>query len=194
MRDNLQLSQDTLRGAQGITIGGLSGLITGVASGGDLYAVRNISARRIAIPGLRLRWAPRTAFTTAQGIALTVQKVYGFTAIHTTGGTAIQAHHRSDLIGGGIGDRIPLSEISAYIAATGAITGATYTAPDADEPEVFAVGAGGTLPGVYEDYSPSDGLPWVLPADTGLVVKLVGSMGAAGVGMLYVAPDAFRLD
>lgn len=191
-RDNLQLNPDTLRGAGGIVIGAVSGLITGVAAGADLFAVRNIGPSRIAIPGIRVRWAPQAAFTAAQGIVLSVSKVYGFTAIHTTGGKSVQAHHRSDITGEAVGNRIPLTEISCYMALTGAITGATYTAEDTDEPEVFAVGSGSTLPGVYEDWSPIDGLPLTLPPDTGAIVNLVGAMGAGGSGFLFIGIDGFR--
>jgi hypothetical protein len=192
MRDNLQLSNDTLRGASGIIIGALSGLITGVAAGADLFAVRNILAVPVAVPGIRLRWAPVTAFGTAQALALACSKVYGFTAIHTTGGKAVQAHNRSAIVGDAVGARIALTEISAYIALTGAITGATYTAEDADEPDVFAVGASSLSPGLYEDWSPIDGLPQTLAANTGFVIKNVVAMGASGAGLLFVGIDGFR--
>jgi hypothetical protein len=121
--------------------------------------------------------------------------VYGFTAIHTTGGAAAQAHHRFQLgiAGSAVGDRVPLTEISSYIAATGAITGATYTAEDTDEPEDLMVGAGSVLPSVTQKWVPEDGLPLVLSPDTGLVINNHIAMGASGVGNLFVGIDGFRL-
>ena len=84
------------------------------------------------------------------------------------------------------------TEISTVISATAAITNGVYTASDADEPEAVGVGAGSTLPGVYEDYCPAP-LGLVLPANTGLVVKNLILMGAVGVGNLFVGVDGYRL-
>lgn len=195
MRDNLYLGPDTLRGAEGLIIGAFSGLITGVAANADLFGLRNIGPRRLAITAIRLRFVPRTAFTTAQAVAFRVHKVYAFTGVHSGGsGTAVQAHYRSALVGGGVGDLVPLTEISAIIAGTAAITSGTYTAATATEPELVGVGAAATLPGLYEDWSPIDGLPITLAPDTGIVVKNVVAMGAAGVGNLFVGFDGFRVD
>jgi len=195
MQQNMAINIGNSRSAEGLIVAALSGAMTVVAAGGDVFALRNVGPRPLAISAVRLRWVTSTGFAAAQGLAFSVSKVYGFTAIHDTGGTAVQAHHKFQ---GGIqntatGDRVPLTEISAYMAATGAITGATYTAEDTDEPEIFAVGAGTVLPGVYEDWEPFDGLPLVLTADTGLVVNNHTLMGATGVGSLYVAIEGYRL-
>lgn len=187
----LQLNQESRDNVEGIIIPGFSGLLTGVANNADLFAVRNISSRTIVVFNLRLRWMPRTAFTTAQGIGLRVHKVYAFTAIHT--GTVVQAHYRNDPAGGVAGDRIPSAEIAAVIATTGALAGGTYTNVVATEPEFVGVGSGSTTPGLYEDWAPNDGVGLSLQANTGLVVKLVGAMGAAGAGSLFVGIDGVRL-
>lgn len=195
LAENLCMNESSnLRLGTGYILGAVSGLVTGVAAAGDLFALRNVNSKAVAISAIRIRWVTTTAFAAAQAMAFRLNKVYGFTAIHDTGGTAIQAHYKrqSQISGSTAGDRVPLSDLSAYIAATGAITGATYTAEDADEPDLFAVGAGSTLPGVYEDWAPADGLPLVLEQNQGIVVNNHIAMGAAGVGNLFVGIELFR--
>jgi len=195
MRYNLLAHPDRLKEAEGVLWGAVSGLVTGVAAGGDVAAFLNLDDRPLAITQIQLRWATVTAFGTAQALAFRVNKVYGFSAQHTTGGTAFQAHHKyqAGLAATATGDRIALTSLSGYIAATGAISGGTYTAEDTDEPELFAVGAGSTLPGVYENWSPADGVPLVLVKNTGLIVNNQIAMGASGVGNLAVIVEGFRL-
>lgn len=179
----------------GVICGAVSGLVTGVAADGDLFALRKVSAKPFAVTQVRIRWVTTTAFGSAQGLAFRVNKVYGFTAVHDTNATAIQAHYKyqEDVTGTSTGDRIALTDISAVVATTAAMTGSTYTAEDADEPDFFAVGAGSTLPGVYDDWTPSDKFPLVLTQNTGLVVNNHIAMGASGVGNLFVAVEGFYL-
>jgi hypothetical protein len=198
MKNNLRFDPNS-SSAEYAVVPGVSGALTGVAAGGDVFGCVNLNDEPILVLGMRIRFVTTVAFASAQGLAFRVNKVTGFTAIHSAGGTAVQAHY---LYGEGLtvnkagtalvtGDRIPLTEISSYISATGAISGATYTAEDTDEPEVFAVGAGSTLPGVYEDYSPPGGA-WVLPKNTGIVVNNHILMGTSGVGNLFVGLDIVR--
>lgn len=186
--------------AEGLTWPALSGLMTGIAADADVAAVFNLSDSPIVVPRIRIRWFTTTAFTTAQCMAFRVNKVYGATAVHT-GGTpvAAQAHYnfqsgqKVTRAGAAVatGDRIPLTEISGVIASTAALTTATYTAEDADEPDCLAMGAGSTLPTVWENYVPP-GPPMVLPKNTGIVVNLAIAMGAAGVGKLFIGLDGVR--
>lgn len=195
LAENLCMNEaSNLRLGTGYILGALSGLVTGVAAAGDVFGLRNVSSKAIAISAIRLRWVTTTAFAAAQGMAFRVNKVYGFTAIHDTGGTAVQTHYKrqSQIRGSTAGDRVPLTDLSAYIAATGAITGATYTAEDTDEPDLFAVGAGSTLPGVFEEWLPADGLPLVLEQNQGIVVNNHIAMGGSGVGNLFVGIELFR--
>ncbi len=198
MKNSLILKDSDLADAQTLCIGLLSGLVTGASKGDDLAAIVNLNARPLGIRGIRTRWVTTTAFAAAQSLAFRINKVYGFSAIHTTGGTAVQAHYNYqggmsvDLSGTAIavGDRVPLTEISSYVAATGVISGQTYTGEDTEEPDVFAVGAGSTLPGVYDDYTP---LGLILEKNTGLVLNNHITMGATGVGNLFLGVDAYRL-
>lgn len=193
MQRNLMLRDSNSADAEGIVWPAVSGLVTAVAAGADLGGFVNLDDRPFVVAGIRIRWVTTTAFASAQALAFRVNKVYGFTAIHSSGGTAVQAHHQyqAGIGGSSVGDRIALTSLSGYIAATGAISGASYTAEDTDEPEVFAVGAGSTLPGVYEDWYPPIP-PMVLVKNTGLVLNNQILMGSSGVGNLYWAVDGYR--
>lgn len=196
MQHNFWMQHTVMKEAEGVLVGALSGLMTGIAAGADVFGLVNLDDRPLAVSQIRIRWATTTAFAAAQAMAFRVNKVTGFTTIHSSGGTAVQAHHRyqEGILGTATGDRIALTSLSAYIAGTAAITGATYTAEDTDEPDVFAIGAGSTLPGVYEDCSDPSGLPlFVLPKNTGLIVNNHIAMGSSGVGNLFVGIDGFRI-
>lgn len=196
--NSLILKDSALSDVQMLCIPLLSGAVTIVAAAGDLAGIVNLDTQPLGIRAIRTRWVTATAFGAAQSIAFRINKVYGFTAIHSSGGTAVQAHYNYQggvkVTRGGVavavGDRVPLTEISSYIASTGAITGATYTGEDTDEPEVFCVGAGSTLPGVYDDYTP---LGLILEKNTGLILNNHITMGASGVGNLFLGVDAYRL-
>jgi hypothetical protein len=199
MRNSLALKESNVQDAQGIVIPLLSGLVTGVAAAADIAAVCNLGAIPLVVDCIRIRWVTTTAFASAQALAIRGNKVYGFTAVHTGGTpTAVQAHYafqegvKTTQAGAVVatGDRIPLTEISSVIAGTAAITTATYTAEDVDEPEIFAVGAGSTLPGVYENWCPA--IPLVLPQFTGLVFNNHIAQGASGVGNLFIGIDCHR--
>jgi len=199
MKNNLRydpMDQST----EGLVIPLLSGAMTGIAAGADVGAVRNLLDAPIVVQRIRIRFVTTTAFASAQSMSFRINKVYGFTATDATGATAVQAHYNfqagMSVTRAGVaittGDRIPLTEISSVIAATAAITNATYTAEDTDEPEVFAMGAGSTLPSVYENWVPP-GPPLVLSKNTGLIINNHILMGASGAGNLYVGVDGYRL-
>lgn len=195
--------------ARGYTVSAISGLLTGVAADGHVFGLRNVGTDVEGIPGkngsrsvaealvvtkVSVRFATTTAFASAQSLIFRGYKVSGFTAIHTTGGTAVRAHYkRVGNVKGAASFRAPLTDISAYMADTGAITGQTLTAQTALEPEFVAVGAGSTLPGVFEDYG--DGalqLPMVLEQDQGLLVDVGLTMGGSGVGRLFIDVECHR--
>jgi len=193
MRHNLALPDSALDGVEGVVAPMVSGLITGIALDADVAAIRNLDPRPLCIRRMRIRFMPTTAFGAAQAVGFHIHKVYGFTAVHTINSPkSCQAHHhyQGGMAGTAVGDRIALTSISGVIAATGAMSGATYTTPDADEPEHFAVGVAGLLPSVDDDYEP--GLPVVLEQDTGLVVQCSLLMGASGAGRLFFAIDGYR--
>jgi hypothetical protein len=200
MRNNLRYDP-TDQSLEGFTWGALSGLVTTIAAAADVAALCNLTDAPLIVQRIRIRYFTSTAFGAAQGMAVAVSKVYGFTAVHTGGTpTAVQAHYnypegqKVTRAGAalGTGARIPLTEISGVIAGTAALTTATYTAEDTDEPEVLALGASGLSPTVWENYVPP-GPPMVLAKNTGLVFNLAIGMGATGVGQLYIGVDGYRL-
>lgn len=195
--------------ARGYTVSAISGLLTTVTADDHVFGLRNVATDVEGIPGIlgsravtealvvtkiSVRFATTTAFASAQALLFRGYKVSGFTAIHTTGGTAVRAHYkRVSSVPGAASFRAPLTDISAYMANTGAITGQTLTAQTALEPEFVAVGAGSTLPGVYEDHG--DGalqLPMVLEKDQGILIDVGLTMGASGVGRLFVDVECHR--
>ncbi len=202
MQRNFSPASFNLTQAEGFVCGAVSGLVTGLAAGNDVFSFINLLDRPVIVTGVRLRFVTTTAFSSAQCMAFRVNKVTGFSAQHSAGGTSVQAHY---LYQAGVavtnagtpvatGDRIPTTEINGYIAATGAISGGTYTAEDTDEPEQFAVGAGSTLPVVVDDWLPTQGLlPLVLPKNSGIVVNNQIAMGSSGVGNLFVGIDGWRI-
>jgi hypothetical protein len=195
MGENLLLDAGNLRQATGYILGAVSGAMTVITADSDVFALRNVSTSCISVNAIRIRWVTSTAFGSAQSMAFRVHKVYTFTAVHSAGSpTAIQTHYKrqSQIRGTATGDRVPLTDLSALIAGTAAMTSGTYATIDADEPELLAVGAGSTLPGIYEEWAPADGLPLVLEQNQGIVVKNHILMGAAGVGNLFVGLELSR--
>ncbi len=196
MAENLVIHPANLVQAEGLAVGAISGLITTITAGADVFAFRNVAGRPLGLANLRVRFVPTTAFSSAQAVAFRAHKVYGFTAIHTTGGTNVQAHYKwqKQVKGSSTGDRVPLTQMAAYIAATGAISGATYTAADDDEPEEIASSDGSVLPSIRDHhYWPRDGLCHVLDVNEGIVLKNHITMGSTGVGNLFVGMDLYRL-
>jgi hypothetical protein len=207
--ENLALVERNLVQARGYTVSAISGLLTVVAADGHVFGLRNVATDVEGVPGVlgsravnealvvssvRVRFACSTAFGSAQAMILRGYKVRGFTAIHTTGGTAVRAHYkRPNQVPGAASFRAPLTDISAYMSDTGAITGQTLTAQTALEPEFVAVGAGSTLPGVYEDWEPGSlALPHALQPNEGILFDMGLTMGATGVGRLFIDVECHR--
>jgi hypothetical protein len=147
----------------------------------------------LVVTAVRARFVTRTAFGAAQSIILRGYKVRGFTAIHTTGGTAIRAHYKRPNQTSGASNRAPLTDISAYISDTGAISGQTLNAQDASEPEFFAGCSGAVSPFLTEDWQPgANGLPHTLQPNEGMIFDVGLTMGATGVGNLCIAIECHR--
>lgn len=196
MEENLVINPGNLVQAQGLCVGAVSGLITTISAGGDVFGFRNVASKPLGVANFRCLFATTTAFSSAQAVAFRMNKVYGFSKLHDTGGTAVQAHYKrqSQVRGSAVGDRVPLTEMAGYISSTGAITGSTYTGEDTDEPDDFWVSDGSTLPSIRTPAHWSrDGLCQVLDVNEGLIVNCHITMGAAGVGNLFVGFDLYRL-
>ena len=201
---NGALIDENLGTAYGVIAAAQSGLMTGIAAAADCYMLRNVGKRPFKIEMVRVRWLTTTAFTTAQCVGFSFWKAYGATAVHTGGTPTTFAPHwrfQENVPQTSTGDTVPAAEgttliniaLTGVISSTAAITTATYTAVDADEPDIFTIGAGSTTPVVYEDWVPRDGLPLVLAQNTALLGRVTVAMGAAGVGRLYVGVDGYYL-
>lgn len=202
------LIEQNLGTAYGVIAGARSGLMTGLSAGDDCYLLRNIGGRPFKITMVRIRYVTTTAFTSAQCLAFQFHKVYGCTAVHTGGTpTSFVGHWRfqGNVPKTSTGDTVETSidtsvahdvqdvALAGVISGTAALTSATYTAQDGDEPEILAVAAGSTLPAIYEDWFPRDGLPLVLEQNTGLLGEVTVAYGSSGAGRLYVGVDGYYL-
>lgn len=203
------LVEENLGSAYGVIAGARSGLMTVLSAGDDCYLLRNVAGRPFKITMARIRLVTTTAFGSAQCLAFQFHKVYGCTAVHSGGTPTTFAGHwrfQGNVPKTSTGDTVEQTVVvsptlpdvqdvalNGVISGTAALTGATYTAPDADEPEFFAIAAGSTLPAIYEDWQPRDGLPLVLEQNTGLLGRVTVTMGATGVGRLYVGIDGYYL-
>lgn len=188
-QENYALVERNLVQATGIVLPARSGAMTGIAAGDDVYGAVNLHTSRVlALTMMRVRFLPTTAAGAAQALGIRFAKVFGFTAAHS-GGTPVtcRAHYLAQPLRQDAGVRVPASELVAAISGTAAITTATYTAPDADEPDFFALSSAAVLPVIQEDIWPRDGLPTALEPSTGIVGKLENAMGASLVGTLYIS-------
>lgn len=217
---NSLLITGNLAEAVGVICPARSGAMTGIAADADVYGLRNVGLRPFRISMIRFRWVTTTAFTSAQCLAFCFSKVVGMQMVHDTGSpVTVQAHYKSQSIVPNTtsGSRLPNSSgnpplivdppatnsglrqvaLDCAISGTAAITmsnpSLTYTAPDADEPDIYLVSAGSTLPVLYEDWQPRDGLSLVLEQNEGMVGKNAIALGAAGVGRLYIAAEGYFL-
>lgn len=190
-----------MRDAEGFWLGAISGSATTIAAGGDVFSFVNLLARPVCVVAMPIRWVTTTAFSAAQSLAFRVNKVTGFSAQNNANGTLVQAHYLyaggSNLNNAGAAilttDRVPTTEMSGYIVATNtAISGGTYTAYDADEPDHLAVSASATSPVLSDDGVLPGPLPLVLGQNEGIVVTNLITMGSTGVGRLFVGVRGWR--
>lgn len=188
-QENYSLIERNLAQATGIILPARSGSMTGIAADADVYGAVNLHASRaFALSMARVRFVTKTPAASAQSMAIRFSKVFGYTAAHTGGsGVTCRAHYHAQPLRQDAGVRVPVTELVAVISGAAAIDTATYTAPDADEPDFFPISSGSTFPTIYEDVFPADGLPSVLEPNSGIVGKLEIAMGASLVGTLYIA-------
>lgn len=210
------LVASNLAEAHGVISPARSGLMTVITADADVYGLRNVGERPFRVTMVRIRWVTTTAFAAAQCLSFRFTKVYAMQMVHD-GGSPVTAvpHWRcpsvlpnaanvTTLAGSLVPATAALAEtglrqaaLSVRISDTAAITMSnatlTYSAPSASEPDIYPVASGSTLPAIYEDWQPRDGLPLILEQNTGIVGKIGITMGATGVGRLYVGVDGYFL-
>lgn len=175
-------------------VSAVSGALTTVAANADVWALQNASStKRLAVSRLRAKFVTTTAFGTGQALLFGFYRVSGFSAIHTggTGIKTISVTGRDSRL-----DDAPraLSDVNCRMAAAAAITTATYTAPDADEPfAVLHCPLSTTPAGEMILDAPRDLFPDDLRQNEGVICRPLITMGATGVGTLFVAAEFTHL-
>jgi len=186
--DNFQLEPGNLTNQRGHLIGGVSGAMTNIATSGDVYGLQVASGRPLVLPRLAIKAACTEAFAAAQSLAFGVWKVTGFTAIHDTGSPKTIASKQKHAATGDA-----LSGVNVRISGTAAISNATYTAVDADEPLIVAMGEVSTTPSCLEVWTPGPGkLPIVLSPNEGLIIRPLIAIANDGTVLLWVGADVQR--
>jgi len=182
------------------SMGLVSGLLTGVAAGGVVYAFRwapSVTTQLCMVRRIEIGYITTTAFGTAQGLTYSLQAARSFTASYSSGGTAAAFTQTNT---GKQRTAMPTSAFSAggqlYMANTGVISGATnvldtqvlgYTAGSST-----AIGTSLTPTPVFQ-HNPGD-YPLIFANNEGFIINNVFAMGASGVINLYVNVEWMELN
>jgi hypothetical protein len=162
------------------SIGAATGLITVVAAGGVLFSLRNTSSNMIMLRRLAVSYVQTTAFTAAQRVELGLSVARSITVAPSGGSGALTtSKHRTSL---------NQPNVEAIMATTAALTAGTATV---DPQPIGVVGAWvaavGTAIASTPIFSHDTGdYPLLLAASEGIRVTMLQTMGAAGVGVLYL--------
>lgn len=166
------------------SIGGTSGLLTGVAAAGAVFSFRNTGTNLMMIRRITVGFVTTTAFTAAQGLQYGLVKASGFT-VSDSGGTALYT-------AGANKHRLSFTNITSApdirISTTAALTAGTRTLEAQPLATVCGssttVGTGLTTTALFShdagDY------PLIIAQNEGFIVTNAQAMGAAGVINLQV--------
>ena len=181
--ENMIIAPSRMAISKGHNIAALSGALTVIVAGADVYGLQNDAADKPLVVGqITMGWFTTTAFGAAQAVPFGLWKVTGFTAIHDTGtGIKTIAPHRKR-----VALHRALAGVNVRMAAAVAISNATYDSPDADEPDMVLMTTLATSPIGENIWTPGDFLPFVLDENEGIIVRPLITMGATGVGNLYI--------
>jgi len=170
---------------------GRTGLLTGVAADGLLFALRNNSTTKlIVLDFLRLAFVVDVDFTTRQRVQFYARVLRAITVVPTAGGGAVdltlnkgktRTSQQASL----------LALTGAYLATTAVITGGTLTTED---PDPFALvhghapDAGATIQNlpVASDFDARKSGPQVLVQNEGIAIRNGVALGAAGTVQLAI--------
>lgn len=186
----MYLRAGAMAGAKGHRFGALSGSLTVITTAQDVYGLRNDSSKPFAISLIEMVWQTTTAFGAAQAVPWGLWKATGFTVTHDAGsGIKTIAGHRKRT------DNDAIADVDCRIAAAVPITGATYTAVDADEPDYILPTSLSTTPVGSMIWTPGEScLPDVLDEDEGFIARPLITMGASGVGILYIKVEGHIIE
>lgn len=179
----------TIRPAENLgwfSLGAQSGALTAVAAAGPVFSFRNTGVNTMMLRRFGIGFIETTAFTAAQIVDFGLFFARAF-SVSDTGGTAVA------MTGNNAKVRTSLATpngLDVRIAAAAALTAGTRTL-DANPLAQLggfcgAVGQGiPTTPNNMIQHDTGD-YPLILAPNEGLVLAVLTTMGAAGVGRLYV--------
>jgi len=187
---NMLLEPGNLVHAQGHIVGALSGVITALSAGDDVFEFRWISAARdLPISAVRFAAYTVTPHSAALGMAFQLHKVGTFSAIGSGGKTIVVPTLRKTT---GM-TALAAADYACVVSNTGALTPGTYAAPDADEPMEVFTGPGSTTPSAEGKWEPRDGLPTVLAANEGLIVRATRAIASTQTIQLFVGLEVPKM-
>lgn len=197
MAENHFLEDGRLVYAKGSIISGRSGAMAGIAGGSHIFSLRvpllnaaagNQPNEPLIVSSVRVRVWTETAFTAAQGVAMSLYKVSGFTVLQG-GGTAITSFRNRT------SEHAVLTsgEFEARISGAAALNGGTPNGrPAQDEPidtlvaDPAPVGAAG-FPYGSMIWQPFNRIPITLEGNEGLMIINDQTLGAGGALRMTVS-------
>ena len=171
-----------------LLVGARSGALTAAAANAAVFSFRNLAANPVIVRRVGIGFIATTGFTAAQELSWGLKVARAFSASDTAGNPVA-------LTGSNCKARTSLGALTSNdcrIASTAALTAGTKTL-DANDLGVIGAYAAATAAGTLLAPAPSNLLshdagdyPLVLAQNEGFNIMNLVTMGAAGVGTLYV--------
>lgn len=166
------------------SIGGTSGLLTGVAAAGPVFSFRNTGTNLMMVRRISVGFVTTTAFTTAQGLQYQLIKATGFT-VSDSGGTALYTaganKHRNSFTNITSAPDIRIASTAALTAGTRTLETAPLSVANGSS---TAVATSMPITALFS-HDPGD-YPLILAQNEGFIIANGQAMGAAGVINLQV--------
>lgn len=173
-----------------MSIGAVTGALTGAAANSPIFSMRNISVPKLLVRRVGLGFITTTAFTVAQIMDFGLYFARSFSASDSgqtaiaLGNPSLNALHRSDM------QKFSNNQLDMRVSNAGAITAGTRTL-DANPLSFLAGYSGGAGQGIVpamdnmfkHDFVDN---PLELNINEGIVINSITAMGAAGVVAAYV--------
>jgi hypothetical protein len=171
------------------SVGATSGLMAGIVAAGTVFSFRNIGNTLFIIRRVGVGFLTTTAFTTPQVVDFGLTVARSFVS-SDSGGTQIS------IVGSNIKYRTNLQtpmSIDCRIAAAVATTNGTRTLDvnDIGQAGFYSNGLGAGSPVVLGNLYSHDAGDYalILQQNEGVVIRILTSMGAAGVGRMVVGME-----
>lgn len=189
MPNNFTLESGNVWDNTGFLVGAISGAMTVISAGADVFAIRNGSQDRAWVPSdFRLEFVTTTAFGAAQSLLFALYKVTGFTVLHTTGVKAITNGVQRKRIR----EHPAFTDLQVAISDTSAITGATYDTITQEPIEILSCASALGPQGTKHSFTVGK-IPYAIEQNEGFVLRILTTMGATGVGNLFCGFNSMRV-